>query len=142
MDYEADTAWNMVISCIFSKTLIQLYLLRSFLYDLTYCIKEVIIGTIFFRINKKLLVYDAATAWNRVIPCNFFKTLIQMYLFYLFFYFWITVSKRIYKAIIVDINFKVLAYDAATAWNRGIPCKIIKLLIRCYFFCLLLYFST
>ena len=40
--YEADTSWNRGIPCIFFKTLIQLYLLRSFLYSLTYCTKEVI----------------------------------------------------------------------------------------------------
>ena len=38
--YDADTALNSGIPCIFFKTLIQLYLLRSFLYSLTYCIKE------------------------------------------------------------------------------------------------------
>ena len=38
--YEADTAWSRGITCIFFKTLIQLYLLRLFLYSLTYCIKE------------------------------------------------------------------------------------------------------
>ena len=40
--YEADKAWNRGIPCIFFKKLIQLYLLHSFLYSLTYCIKEVI----------------------------------------------------------------------------------------------------
>ena len=40
--YEADTACNRGLPCIFFKALIQLYLLRSFLYYLTYCIKECI----------------------------------------------------------------------------------------------------
>ena len=47
---------------IFFKTLIQLYVLRSFLYSLTYFIKEVISGKIFWRSNLKVLAYEAATA--------------------------------------------------------------------------------
>ena len=38
--YEAATAWSSGIPCLFFITLIQLYLLRSFIYSLTYCIKE------------------------------------------------------------------------------------------------------
>ena len=145
---------------------------------------------------KKRLAYEAATAWNRGIPCNFFKTLIQLYLFCLFLFFWLTVPKRVSKAIFLDITFKsvglwgsyslkqgnplhfyskhwsnyirfvyfsifdllyqrgyqrqylwtinlkVLSHEAATAWNRGIPCKILKFLIKLYLFCLLLYCST
>ena len=68
--YKADTAWNRGIPCIFFKILIQLYLLRSFLYSLTYCIKEVINGNILWRLNEKVLAYAAATAWNRGIPCK------------------------------------------------------------------------
>ena len=32
------------------------------------------------------------------------------------------------------LNLKLLAYEAATAWNRGIPWKILKFLIRLYLF--------
>ena len=46
----------------FFKRLIQLYLLRYFLYSLTYCIKEVIKGKIFWRLKLKALAYEAATA--------------------------------------------------------------------------------
>ena len=45
--------------------------LRSFLYSLTYCIKEVINGKIFWRLNLKVPAYEADTAWTRGIPCNF-----------------------------------------------------------------------
>ena len=76
--YKADTALNRKIPCIFFKILIQLYLLCSFLYSLTYCIKEVINGKIFWRFTEKRLGYEAAIAWNRGIPCNSFKTLIQL----------------------------------------------------------------
>ena len=90
----------------FFQILIQLYLLRSFLYHLNYCIKEVIKGKIFWISNKKVLAYEAATAWNRGIPCHCFKTLIQLYLFCLFLYFWLNVSKRLSKAIFLDITYK------------------------------------
>ena len=40
------------------------------------------------------------------------------------------------------LNLKVLAYEADTAWNRGIIFKILKSGIRLYLFCLLLYCST
>ena len=104
--YKADTAWNRGILCIFFKILIQLYLLRSFLYSLTYLIKEVIKSNIFWSLNKKVLAYEAAMAWNRGIPSKFFNTLLQLYLFCLFIYFWLTVSKRVSKAIFFDIKFK------------------------------------
>ena len=140
--YEADTAWNRGIPCILFQSLIQLYLSRSFNYILTYCIKEVIKGRFFLRLYKKVPANQAATAWNRKIPCNCFKTLVQLYLFNLFFYFCLTVSKRVSKVIFLDIIFKVFAYKADTDWNRGIPYIIIKLLIKLYFFCFLLYCST
>ena len=38
--YEVDTTWNRGIPSIFFKKLIQLYLLCSFIYSFTYCIKE------------------------------------------------------------------------------------------------------
>ena len=47
---------------IFSNTLIQFYLSRLFLYSLTYCIKVVIRGKIFWRLNEKLPAYEADTA--------------------------------------------------------------------------------
>ena len=59
--YEADTAWNRGIPCIFFKTLIQLNFLCSFLYSLTYYIEEVLKGKIFWRLNEKFQVYEAAT---------------------------------------------------------------------------------
>ena len=70
-------------SLVFFKTLIQLYLFRSFPYSLTYCIKEVIKSKIFWRLNSKVLAYEAATAWNRGIPCTILTYLIKLYLFLL-----------------------------------------------------------
>ena len=71
--YEADISWCSRMPCISFKTLIQLYLLHSFLFPLNYCIKEVIKGKIFWRLNLKVLANKSATAWNRGIPCNFSK---------------------------------------------------------------------
>ena len=65
-------------------------------------------------------------------PLQNFKTLILLYLFYLSLYFWLTVSNKVSKAIFLDIKFKVLAYEEATAWNRGIPGKILNILIKLY----------
>ena len=71
----------------FFKTLIQLYMFCLFIYSLTYCIKEVIKGKIFLRLDEKVPAYEADTAWNRGIPCILLKTLFQLYLFCLFPYF-------------------------------------------------------
>ena len=51
--YEADQPKTGQSLVSFYKTLIQLYLLRSFLYSFTYCIKEVIKGRIFWILNEK-----------------------------------------------------------------------------------------
>ena len=38
------------------------------------------------------------------------------------------------------LHLKVLAYEVDTDWNRGIPGKILKMLIKLYLFCFLLWF--
>ena len=135
LPYEADTVWNRGIPCICFKTLIQLYLLRSSLYSWTYFIKEVIKGKICWKFDLKVLAYKAATARNRWISCNFFKTLIQLYLFYLFLYFLTyCIKEGIEGNIFWTLNLKVLAYEASTAWNRGIPCNFSKQWSNCIFF--------
>ena len=63
---------------------------------------------------------------------QFFKTLIQLYLFYLFLCFWLTVSKRVSTAIVLYIKFKIVGLWVDTAWNRGIPCIILTFLIKLY----------
>ena len=71
---------------------------------------------------KKGLAYEAATAWNRGIPCNLvFKTLIQLYLFCLFIYFWLTVSKRVSKAIFLDITLKSVGLWGSYGLKQGSP---------------------
>ena len=86
--------------------LIQLYVWHSFLYSLTYCIKEFIKGKIFWRLNEKSAGLLGSYGLKQGNSSHFIKTLIQLYLFYLFFYFWLTVSKRVSKAIFLDITFK------------------------------------
>ena len=116
----------------FFKILIQLYLLRSFLYSLTYCIKEVINGKILWRLNLKVLAYEAATAWKRVIPCNFLKHWSNCICFVYFSIFDLLYQRGYQMQYFWTLHLKVLAYETATAWNRGIPCKILTFLIKLY----------
>ena len=111
----------------FFKTLIQLYLLRSFLYSLTYCIKEVIYGKIFWRLNVKngwpMRHLRPETGESLAI---LFKTLIQLYLFCLFLYFWLTVSKRVSKAIFLDITFKSVGLWGSYSLKQGNSLQNVK----------------
>ena len=100
-------------------------MLRSFLYSLTYCIKEVIKGKIVLRLNEKVSVYETAMAWNRGIPCNFFKTMIQ--LFYWFFYILLTVSKRVSKAIFLETNWKSVGHWSRYRLKQRTPLQNIKI---------------
>ena len=98
MQIQPETGESLVLIL---KRLIQLYLLRLFIYSLTYCIKEVINCKIFWRLNEKKSVYEAATDRNMGISHSIIVTaLIQLYL-------------------------KVFTYDAATTRNRLIPCNIL-----------------
>ena len=119
--YKADIAWTRGIPCIQFKIQIQLYLLRSCLYSLTYCIKEVIYGKIFRRLNEKSVVLWGSFGLKQGNPLQFFKTLIQLYLFCLFLYFWITVSKRVSKEIFLDIKFKSVGLWGRYGLKQGIP---------------------
>ena len=130
--YKAYTAWNRGIPCNIFKTLIQLYLLRSFLYSLIYCIKEVIKGKIFWRLNKKVLAYEAVTAWNRGIPCNFSKHWSNCICFVYFSIFDLLYQRAYQRQYYWTLNLKVLVCEVATAWTRGIPCKILTFLIKLY----------
>ena len=68
--YKADTARNRGIPCIFFKIIIQLYLLSSFLYSLTCCMKEVVKGRIFWSLNIEVFAHESATDSYMRIPCN------------------------------------------------------------------------
>ena len=109
---------------VFFKMIIQLYLLRSFFYSLTYYIKEVIKGKIFWRLNLKVLAYEVATSWNRGIPGNFSKHLSNCICFVYFYIFELLYQRGYQRQYFWTLHFKVLAYEAFTAWNRGIPGKI------------------
>ena len=103
--YEADTSWNKGIHCIFFKTLIQLYLLCSFLYYLIYSIKEVINCNIFWRLNLKSAGLWGSYCLKQGNPLQFFQNT-DLILFFFLLYFWLTVSKRVSKAIFLGIKFK------------------------------------
>ena len=87
--------------------------------------------------TKKWLAYEAATAWNRGIPCNFFKTLIQLYLFCLFLYFWLTVSNRVSKAIFLDITFTTVGLWGDYRLKQGNPLQNLKFSNQIFFLVLL-----
>ena len=107
-------------------------MLCSFLYSLTCCIKEVINGKIFWRLNLKVLAYEAATARNRGIPCTFSKHWSNCICFVYFSIFYLLYQRGYQRQYILTLHLKVLAYETATAWNRGIPCKILNFLIKLY----------
>ena len=70
---------------------------------------------------------------NREIACIGFKTLIQLYLFCVFFYFWLTVSKRVLKAILLDIKFKSVGLWGSYGLKQGNPLKNLKIAIQIVF---------
>ena len=71
---------------------------------------------------------------------NFFKTLIQLYLFCLFLYFWLTVSKRVSKAIFLDIKCKSVGLWGSYGPKQGNPLKFLTTLIQFYLFYSFIYF--
>ena len=91
---------------LFFKILIQLYLLRSYLYSLTYCIKEFINDKIFWRLKLKVLAYEADTAWNRGIPCNFSKHCFKCICFVYFSIFDLLYQRGYQRQLFFDIKFK------------------------------------
>ena len=132
--YNADTAWNREIPCIFFKILIQLYLLCSFLYSLTYSIKKVINGKIFWRLNEKSVGLWGSYGLKQGNPLQIFQTLIQLYLICLILYFLNTVSKRVSKAIFLDITFKNVGLWGSYGLKQGNPLQFYKTMIQLYFF--------
>ena len=60
-------------------------------------------------------------------PLQFFKILIQLYLFCLFFYFWLTVSKRVSKAIFLEMNWKSVGLRESYGLKQGNPLQNLKI---------------
>ena len=128
--YKADKAWNRRIPCIFFKTLIQLYLLCSFLYYLTYCIKKVIKSKIFWRLNEKSVGLWGSYGLKQGNPLQFFsKHWSNCICLVYFFIFDLLYQIGYQRQCFWTLPLKVLAYEAGTAWNRGIPCKILTFLM-------------
>ena len=107
---------------VFFQNTDPINLLCSFLYSLTYFIKEVINGKIFWRLNLKVLAYEAATAWKSRIPCNVSKHWSNCICFVYFSMFDLLYQRGYQRQYFWTLNLKVLAYETDTAWNRGIPC--------------------
>ena len=82
---------------------------------------------IIWRLNEKMLAYEAATAWNRVISCNFSKHWSNCICFIYSSIFDLLYQRWYQRQYFRTLSLKVLAHEAATAWNRGIPCKFFKI---------------
>ena len=131
--YKADTAWNRGIPCIFFKTLIQLYLLCSFLYSLTYCIKEVINGKIFWRLNEKTVGLWGSYGLKQGNPLQFFSKHWSNCICFVYFSIFDLLYQRGYqRQYFWKLYLKVLDYEAAMAWNMVIRCKNLNFLIKLF----------
>ena len=100
--------------------------------------KEVIKGKIFWRLNKKVSAYEAAKAWNRGISCNFSQNTDPIvFVLFTFLFFYLLYQKGYQWQYFCKLHLKVLACEPDTAWNRGIPCKILKSIIKfiCFVSC-------
>ena len=124
--YEATTAWNRGIPCNFSKywsncICFVYFSVFELLYQTGYQRQYV------WTWNLKVLAYEAATAWNRGIPCNFFQNTDPILFVLFIFYFWLAVSNRVSKAIYLNINFKSVGLWGSYGLEQGNPLQNIKI---------------
>ena len=100
---------------------------------MTYCIKEVINGKIFWRLNDKSVGLWGSYGLKQGNPLQFSSKHLSNCICFVYFSILDLLYQRGYqRQYFWTLHLKVLAYEAATAWNRGIPCKILKLLIKLY----------
>ena len=136
-------SWNRGIPCILFKIIIQLYLLRSFLYSVTYCIKEVTNGKTFWIWNEKSVGLWGSYGLKQGNTLQFFSKHWSNCICFVYLSIFDLLYQRGYqRPYFWALNLKVLAYEAASACNRGIHSKILTFLIRSYLFCLLINCST
>ena len=109
-------------------------------YMLTYCIKEVIKGNIFWWLNKKVPAYEAATVWNRGIPCIFFQNTDSIVFVFFIFLFLNFCIKESIKGNFLDIKFKSVGLWGSYGLKQGNPLQFFKTLIQLYLPSLFLYF--
>ena len=113
--YKADTAWNRGIPCIFYKILIQLYLLCSFLFSLTYCIKELINGKIFWRLNGRMVGLWGRYGLKQGNPLPFVSKHWSKCICFVYFSIFDLLDQREYqRQYFWTLHLKVLAHEAAT----------------------------
>ena len=125
-DYKADTAWNRGISCIFFQiTDPNVFVLCLSLFWLI--VSKKVSKAIFLDIKFKSVGLSGSYGLKQGNPLQFFKTLIQLYLFCLFLYFWLTVSKRVSKAIFLDITFKSVGLWGSYGLKQGNPLQNINI---------------
>ena len=70
--------------------------------------------------------YEADTAWNWVIPCNPFKTLIKLYLLCLFLYYFTYCIKEGIKVNIFGDYIKIAGLWGSYGLKQGNPLHIKK----------------
>ena len=137
--YEAATAWRGESLAILQNTYL-LYLLCLFIYYLTYYIKEGI------KDNILEIIWKGVSLWGRYSlkqgnTLQMLKSRIKFYFLSPILLFWLCINKVIKGNIFWDFK-NMSAYEEATAWTRGIPCKFSKTLIQLYLLCLFLYSLT
>ena len=113
--------------------MIQFYLLCLFIYSLTYFIKEVIKGKISWILNEKSVGLWGSYGLKQGNPLqSFSKHWSNCICFVYFSIFDLPYQRGYQRQYFRTLHLKVLAYETATAWNRGIPCKILTILIKLY----------
>ena len=84
------------------------------------------------------MVFKSYTAWKKGIPFKNFKSLIKLYFFYFLNGFPFSIKKFIKgKSFVYVRGLNMSAFEADMAWNRGIPWKLFKSLIKLYSSCFL-----
>ena len=132
MTYETDTAWKRGILCKKFKTIIQLYLLCLFRYCMTYCIKEVIKGIIFWILNEKSAGLRGSYGMKQGNHLQIIQNNDQICFVY-FLIFWLTVSKTASKAICFDIEFKSVGLWGRYGLKQGNPFQYLKICNQFFF---------
>ena len=110
----------------FFKTLIQLYSFNLVLY-FWLTVSERVSNAICLDIKFKSVGRWGSYVLKQGNPLQFFKTLIQLYLFDVFLYFWLTVSKRVSKAIFLEIKFKSIGRWGSYGLKLGNPLQNINI---------------
>ena len=141
--YEADTSWNRAILCIVLQNsnpivfVIFIYLFFDLLYQRDY--------QRWYVLESKWKCFGvqgrySLNQWNNFNIFQSTNTIVIVLFIYLLFYF--LYQRGYQRQYFWTLSLKVLAYEAATNWNMGTSCRILRPLIKLYFFCLQIFCST